>query len=72
MKDILQYDFEPGIILYYPRPDKGQERTFMYIDKKLQKVYKRNGSTIIFSMKDDVVGISKYPGKGVYKSEKVS
>jgi hypothetical protein len=68
--DILQYDLEPGITLYYPRPEKGQERTFMYTDKKLQKVYKRRGSTILFPMKD-VVGVSKYPGKGVYKSEKV-
>jgi len=68
--DILQYDLEPGVTLYYKRPEKDQERTFMFTDKKLNNVYKRKGSTIIFPMRD-IYGYPKYPGKGVYKSEKV-
>jgi hypothetical protein len=68
--DVIQYDLEPGLTLYYKRPDEGQEKTFMFTDKKLQKVYKRKGSTIIFPMKD-IYGVSKYSGGKHYKSEKV-
>lgn len=67
--DIIQYDLEPGITLYYRRPEIGQINTIMFTDKELNNVYKRNGSVILFSMKDDIYGITKYPGS--YESEKV-
>jgi len=70
MKDVLQYDGEPGKTLYYARPDKGDIQAFLYTDKKLQKNYKRNGSTIMIKIRD-IYGVSEYPGKGTYKSEKV-
>ena len=68
--DVLQYDLEPGVTLYYKRPEKGQPKTFMYTDKNLKRVYKRNGKTLIVPMRD-IYGISKYPGGQHYKSEKV-
>ena len=68
--DIIQYNLEPDITLYYPRPKEDQVKTFMYTDKKIKNVYKRNGKTIIFPMKD-IYGVSKYPGGDKYKSEKV-
>ena len=70
MKDVLQYDGEPGVTLYYARPDRGDVQAFLYFDKKLKKNFKRGGKTIMIKIRD-IYGVTQYPGKGVYKSEKV-
>lgn len=70
MKDVIQYKGIPGKTLYYARPDDGDESVFLYVDKKLQKNYKTERGTMMLRIKD-IYGITKYPGKGVYKSEKV-
>jgi len=68
--DVIEYKVNSKLILYYSRPEAGQEKTFMYTDKKLQNIYKQNGSSVIFLIKD-IYGISKYPSGKQYKSEKV-
>ena len=69
-KDVIQYDGIPGKKLYYARPDKGDEQVFLYNDKKLQQNYRTDRGTMMLRIRD-IYGITKYPGKGVYKSEKV-
>ena len=41
MKDVLQYDGEPGVTLYYARPDKGDGQAFLYFDKKLNAIIRK-------------------------------